>query len=288
MASKIIKTVRTVAELRTIIADWRKTGHKIILVPTMGALHEGHLSLVRLAKEIGDRVVVSIFVNPAQFAPNEDFGSYPRTFDGDLDKLHEISTDLVFAPPRDEVYPPDFSTHITVEGLSDGLCGTSRPHFFGGVATVVAKLLNQCRPDVAIFGDKDYQQLLVIRRMARDLDLGVEIVGGPIVREKDGLAMSSRNAYLTANERERAPQLHLTIEEIAEGLADGKSIKPLLDEGHARLKEAGFDVDYLEVRNAENLAPIDGQVQESARVFAAAMLGKTRLIDNVAVPGSNR
>lgn len=288
MASKTIKTVRTVAELRTIIADWRKAGHRIILVPTMGALHEGHLSLVRLAKEIGDRVVVSIFVNPAQFAPNEDFGSYPRTFDGDLEKLSELSTDLVFAPPRDEVYPPDFSTHITVEGLSDGLCGTSRPHFFGGVATVVAKLLNQCRPDVAIFGDKDYQQLLVIRRMARDLDLGVEIVGGPIVREKDGLAMSSRNAYLTADERERAPQLHLTIEEIAEGLADGKSTGPLIDKGRVRLKEAGFEVDYLEVRDADNLTPIDGQVQEPARVFAAAMLGKTRLIDNVAVPGSHR
>ena len=286
MARKTINTVRTVDELRAIIADWRTAGHKIILVPTMGALHKGHLSLVRLAKEIGDRVVVSIFVNPAQFAPNEDFDSYPRTFEGDLEKLSELDTDLVFAPPRNEVYPPDFSTHITVEGLSDGLCGTSRPHFFGGVATVVAKLLNQCRPDIAIFGDKDYQQLLVIRRMSRDLDLGVEIIGGPIVREGDGLAMSSRNAYLTADERRRAPELHETIEDIAQGLADGKSTRPLLDKGHARLKEAGFDVDYLEVRNAESLAPINGKVQEPARVFAAAMLGKTRLIDNIAVPGS--
>lgn len=276
--------VSTIRELRDAVAAWRSKGEAIVLVPTMGALHEGHLSLVKMAKRTGNRTVVSIFVNPTQFAPNEDFDSYPREHEKDLEKLDALDVDLVFAPPRDEIYPEDFSTHVTVEGLSEGLCGASRPHFFGGVATVVAKLLNQCRPDIAIFGEKDYQQLLVIRRMARDLDLDVEILGGPIVREADGLPMSSRNAYLTPDEREKAPLLHQTITNIADALGRGEPATKLLHEGRKRLIKAGFDMDYLEVRDADTLAPVEGNASGPARVFAAAMLGKTRLIDNVAVP----
>jgi pantoate--beta-alanine ligase len=284
----IIKTVASIKDLRNMVDDWRRAGDKITLVPTLGALHEGHLSLVKLAKKMGGRTVVSIFVNPAQFAPHEDFDSYPREHEKDLEHLAALGVDLVFMPPHDEVYPVDFSTHVTVEGLSDGLCGASRPHFFGGVATVVAKLLNQCRPDIAIFGEKDYQQLLVIRRMARDLDLDVEIVGGPIIREADGLAMSSRNAYLTPEERKKAPLLYKTVSEITEALGKGKSTHEVLEDSRKNLTQAGFDVDYLEVRNANTLVPLEGRISEPARVFAAAMLGKTRLIDNVAVSGRRK
>ena len=288
MPEKPIRIVRTVSDLREAVDTWRSSGEKTVLVPTMGALHEGHLSLVRLAKETGDRVVVSIFVNPAQFAPHEDFDSYPRTFEDDLAQLAELKVDLVFAPPHEEVYPEDFSTHVTVEGLSEGLCGTSRPHFFGGVATVVAKLLNQCRPDIAIFGEKDYQQLLVIRRMARDLDTGAEILGGPIVREADGLAMSSRNAYLTPQERSRAPELHKTLIDIASGLGAGQDVEALVNAGRERLTTNGVELDYLEVRNADTLQPVLGQVRDGGGVLGGVILGKTRLIDNVEVPGSRR
>ncbi len=283
MASKL-KNIKTIAQLRECVDGWRNAGDKIVLVPTMGALHEGHLSLVKMAREAGDRTVVSIFVNPAQFAPNEDFGSYPRENAEDLQKLERLGVDLVFMPPREEIYPEDFSTHVEVPGLSEGLCGTSRPHFFGGVATVVAKLLNQCRPDVAIFGEKDFQQLLVIRRMARDLDTGVEILGGPLIREEDGLAMSSRNAYLSPQERKKAPLIHQAIRELAEGLANGGNIARLRETATGRLVQAGFEIDYLEVCNAENLAPLTTLAGEPARVFIAAKLGKTRLIDNMAVP----
>ena len=281
-----IKIANTVASLRKTVKEWRSRDEKIVLVPTMGALHEGHLSLVEMAKRMSGRTVVSIFVNPTQFAPSEDFDSYPRERVKDLEKLARLNVDLVFAPSREEVYGEDFSTHVTVEGLSEGLCGASRPHFFRGVATVVAKLLNQCRPDTAIFGEKDYQQLLIIRRMARDLDMNVEIIGGPIIREDDGLALSSRNAYLTSEQRKKAPLLYSTITEIAAALGKGEKTHCLLDKGRQRLTQAGFDVDYLEVRNAGTLAPVTGRVREPARVFAAAMLGKTRLIDNVAVPES--
>ena len=281
-----IKTVTTIAALREQIAAWRAGNHSVCLVPTMGALHEGHLSLVKIANKTADRTVVSIFVNPAQFAPHEDFDSYPREREKDLEKLAAYDVDLIFAPARDEVYPEDFSTHVTVEGLSEGLCGVSRPHFFGGVATVVAKLLNQCRPNWAIFGEKDYQQLLIIRRMARDLDMDVDILGGPIVREADGLAMSSRNAYLNPDEREKAPLLYETILQIANVLGRGGQVSQELTNARSTLTKAGFDVDYLEIRNADTLAPIQDTVDEPARVFAAATLGKTRLIDNVAVPNT--
>lgn len=273
-----------IIDLRDTVSGWRKSKNTIALVPTMGALHEGHLSLVRLAKEMADRTIVSIFVNPAQFAPHEDFDSYPRERDEDVKKLAALGVDLVFAPPRDEVYPENFSTSVKVDGISEGLCGVSRPHFFGGVATVVAKLLNQAQADYAIFGEKDYQQLLVIRRMARDLDINTTIIGGPIVREADGLAMSSRNAYLTPKEKKSAPSLYAALTQAASALAKGVQQGSALKQATETLEKAGFKIDYLEVRDSEDLSPIDGPVSRPARVFAAAFLGKTRLIDNVAVP----
>jgi pantoate--beta-alanine ligase len=277
------KTIKSVAGLRKQVAAWRGAGDKIALVPTMGALHDGHLSLVEIARGKADRTVVSIFVNPAQFAPNEDFKAYPRDMPTDAGKLAALGVDMIFAPDAGEVYPPDFSTRVTVSGLTEGLCGRSRPHFFGGVTTVVAKLLLMCLPDYALFGEKDYQQLLVVRRMVRDLNIPVDIVGGPIIREKDGLAMSSRNAYLSAEDRGKAPLLHATIEQAARDLRQGGEVADALESAHAALADAGFEVDYLEVRNAENLAPIAGKVDEPAHVFVAALLGKTRLIDNVPV-----
>ncbi|MGE3627025.1 MAG: pantoate--beta-alanine ligase, partial [Hyphomicrobiales bacterium] len=273
------------------VANWRNAGESIALVPTMGAQHEGHLSLVRTAGRKADRVIVSIFVNPAQFAPTEDFGSYPRQEKSDLDKLAPFGVDLVFAPNRDEVYPPDFSTGVSVGGLTECLCGVSRPHFFGGVATVVSKLLNQAQPDIAIFGEKDYQQLLVIRRMARDLDIPVKILGGAIVRENDGLALSSRNAYLSAAERARAPLLNRNLRQVAGALAAGGDQKKAVAAAKDALADAGFRLDYLEVRHAGTLDEVDGSRESPARVFGAAFLGKTRLIDNVPVrlkPGNAR
>ena len=279
-----VSTVKRVGQLRKRIADWRAAGDMIALVPTMGALHEGHLSLVKLAKRKAARAVVSIFVNPAQFAPHEDFEAYPRDTAGDRKLLAAIGTDLIFAPSGEEMYPEDFSTSVEVGGVSEGLCGVSRPHHFGGVATVVTKLLLQCLPDIAIFGEKDYQQLMVIKRMVRDLDIPVKIVGGPIVREADGLALSSRNAYLSGPQRATAPRFHQTLTECARRLSVGEDSKAALRRGRNALRKAGFELDYLELRNAETLAPISGRVNEPARVFGAVVLGHTRLIDNVAVP----
>lgn len=273
-----------IAELRARVKEWRKAEETIALVPTMGALHEGHLSLVMLARKKADRVVVSIFVNPAQFAPHEDFESYPREREEDIAKLSALGVDLVFAPSRDEIYPKSFSTRVVVDGITDGLCGASRPHFFGGVTTVVAKLLNQCQADYAIFGEKDYQQLLVIRRMARDLDIDTEILGGPVIRETDGLAMSSRNAYLSPQERKTAPLLHTALMDAARAIADGRDVSAVLAKGSRSLDDAGFKVDYFEARNAETLAPVKHAGTGPVRLFGAAHLGKTRLIDNVAVP----
>ena len=215
-------TVRTVSDLRSHLAKWRKTSDSVALVPTMGALHQGHLSLVVLAKTKCDHVVASIFVNPMQFGPREDFETYPRDEASDLDKLAKAGADLVFIPDTAEMYPQDFSTHVKVSDLTEDLCGAARPNHFEGVATVVAKLLLQCTPDIAVFGEKDYQQLLVIRRLVRDLNMQVEIVGGPIVREGDGLALSSRNAYLSAEQRKTAPLLYKTIHDVAAVLAQGE------------------------------------------------------------------
>ncbi|MGI9413239.1 MAG: pantoate--beta-alanine ligase [Hyphomicrobiales bacterium] len=275
--------VRTVADLRRFTDAWRADGETSALVPTMGALHAGHLSLVDVARERAQRVVASIFVNPAQFSPSEDLATYPRDEAGDLAKLHEYATDLVFMPPGDEMYPANFSTSVEVGGLSEGLCGASRPHFFGGVATVVAKLLIQARCDHAVFGEKDYQQLLVVRRMARDLDIPTEIIGAPIIREEDGLAMSSRNQYLDAQQRQMAPHLYATLMSVADCIRSGTGVTDATDQGVQVLDHAGFDVDYLELRDAATLEPLTALDDSPARLFAGAYLGKTRLIDNVAV-----
>ncbi len=278
-----IQTARTVSDLRARLAKWRKVGESVALVPTMGALHEGHLSLVGLAKSKADHVVVSIFVNPIQFGPREDFNLYPRDEAGDLVKLAKAGADLVFAPEVAEMYPQGFSTQVRVGDLTEDLCGAARPNHFDGVATVVAKLLLQCAPDLAVFGEKDYQQLLVIRRLVRDLNVPVEIVPGPIVREKDGLALSSRNAYLSPSERKTAPLLYQTISAVAADLAQGRGCDDAVVAARFKLDAAGFRVDYVAVRDPDTLKPLSGPVKR-ARVLAAAYLGKTRLIDNVPVP----
>ena len=286
MTSEIV-TVRTVSELRAHLAKRRKAGERIALVPTMGALHEGHLSLVVLAKTKADRVVASIFVNPKQFGPHEDFHSYPRDETGDLKKLAAAGADLVYAPNAAEMYPADFNTKVSVAGLTDDLCGASRPNHFDGVATVVAKLLLQAGPDMAVFGEKDYQQLLVIKRLVRDLDIPVEILGAPIVRDKDGLALSSRNAYLSVAERRIAPLLFKTICEVAAELAQGRGCDDAVVAARYKLDAAGFRVNYVAVRDPDTLKPLHGPVKR-ARVLAAAFLGKTRLIDNVPMPPTSR
>jgi pantoate--beta-alanine ligase len=276
--------VRTLADLRGHVAAWRKAGERIALVPTMGALHDGHLSLVRLAGARADRVVVSLFVNPTQFAPHEDLDAYPRREAHDIDLLAAEPCDLLYAPTVGEMYPPGFSTTLTVTGVSAPMDGAARPHHFGGVATVVAKLLIQAAPDIAVFGQKDYQQLQVIRRMVTDLNLPVEIVGGPTMRAEDGLALSSRNTYLTEAQRRVAGRLNVILAAAANALAKGAPIDQAEAEGLAALQAAGFDkVDYFEVRDADDLSRLSGDVTGPARVFVAAWLGKTRLIDNMPV-----
>jgi pantoate--beta-alanine ligase len=283
MSQSPLPVVRTVAALRAQVSAWKREGLRVAMVPTMGALHEGHLSLVRLGNQKADRTVASIFVNPAQFAPHEDFDAYPRGEDRDSALLAAAGCALLFAPTVGEMYPDGFATTVNVAtGVSEPLEGVSRPHFFGGVATVVSKLLNQCRPDVAIFGEKDYQQLLVIKRMARDLDLGVEIVGGPTSREADDLAMSSRNAYLTPEEREMASALPAAMAAAVGWLREGQAAEGVEGQVKAILGEAGFGkIDYVEVRDGETLERLGpGPVSAGARVFVAAWMGKTRLIDN--------
>jgi pantoate--beta-alanine ligase len=283
MTQTALPVVRTVAALRAQVSAWKREGLRVAMVPTMGALHEGHLSLVRLGNEKADRTVASIFVNPAQFAPHEDFDAYPRGEDRDSALLAAAGCALLFAPTVGEMYPDGFATTVNVtRGVSEPLEGVSRPHFFGGVATVVSKLLNQCRPDVAIFGEKDYQQLLVIKRMTRDLDLGVEILGGPTSREADDLAMSSRNAYLTAEEREMASALPAAMAAAVGWLREGQAAEGVEGRVKAILGEAGFGkIDYVEVRDGETLERLGpGPVGAGARVFVAAWMGKTRLIDN--------
>jgi len=274
--------VRKLARLRRAIARWRKAGDTIALVPTMGALHAGHLSLVDRARRRVNRVIVSIFVNPAQFGPREDFATYPRTFAADVVALAAARADLVWAPGVADMYPDDFALQVVPEGpAAAGLEDAARPHFFAGVATVVAKLLLQCQPDIAVFGEKDYQQLRVVTAMGRDLDLPVKIVGAPTVREADGLAMASRNVYLKPDERAVAPVLYRVLTLCAGKIAAGRSAAAILAEGRETLERAGFRVDYLEVRDAETLRrPVKGR---PLRLLAAATLGGTRLIDNVAV-----
>jgi pantoate--beta-alanine ligase len=280
-----LRIVRTVAALRAHLAPWRERKETVALVPTMGALHEGHLSLIRAARNQADKVVASVFVNPRQFGPKEDFAAYPRDEVRDAQLLAGEQCDLMYAPTPEEMYPPGFSTSVSVDGVSEVLCGAARPGHFGGVATVVTKLLTQCDPDVAIFGDKDYQQLLVIRRLVRDLDLRVEVLGVPTARAPDGLALSSRNAYLTEAQRAVAPRLHAALAQAAMAIAAGEAVRTAEASARAALTAAGFDrVDYLEVRGADDLARRGPKAAEGpSRVFAAAWLGRTRLIDNVPV-----
>jgi pantoate--beta-alanine ligase len=277
-----IHILRTLPALRR----WRDQarGKSVALVPTMGALHEGHLTLVRYAHRKCDRVVVSIFVNPTQFAPHEDFGSYPRTWDTDVAALKALKADAIWAPNVATMYPEGFATRIAPGGPAlAGLEDKFRPHFFGGVCTVVAKLLLQVRPDIATFGEKDYQQLKVVTAMARDLDIGTRIAGVPTVREKDGLAMSSRNAYLSPEERAVAPALHRALKGCAESLKAGAPLAASLGEAEAAIEKVGFAVDYLEARHAETLAPVTSVKDGPVRLLVAAKLGRTRLIDNIAV-----
>ncbi|MFS2317999.1 pantoate--beta-alanine ligase [Maricaulis sp. D1M11] len=271
----------TLSALRARVRSWREDRMTIGFVPTMGALHEGHLALVRLAKAHCDKVVTSIFVNPEQFSPQEDLDTYPRTFIEDAQKLSAEKCDLIYAPETHEVYPDGFATRIQMGGPAEGLESVDRPHFFGGVATVVAKLLNQVRPDVAVFGEKDYQQLLVVRQLARDLDLGVDIIGGEIVREPDGLAMSSRNVYLSDEERGRAAELNVILAGLASEVSAGTPIEEAVSSAR-RAAQTTFDaVDYIAVRCARTLAPIDSAtLDRPARVLGAVRLGVTRLIDN--------
>ncbi len=275
-----LPVARTIAELRSRVSAWRMANLKVAMVPTMGALHAGHLSLVNEARRHADRVVVSIFVNPTQFGPGEDFARYPRDEDADGRKLFSVGTDLLYAPGVVEMYPPGAATTVSVAGVSEGLCADFRPTHFAGVATIVTKLLVQCLPDTAVFGEKDYQQLMVIRSLVRDLDLPVKVIGGMTLREADGLAMSSRNAYLSNEERAQAARLPAVLRTAVQRLEAGESAAQVTTEARTELEAAGFNaVQYVEVRHAETLAPLT-RLDAPARVLAAVMLGKTRLIDN--------
>lgn len=281
--------VRTLQGVRATVKKWRRKKHRIALVPTMGALHEGHLSLIRMARKEASRVIVSVFVNPTQFGPNEDYDAYPRDEAGDWEKIAQAKAHLLYMPSVSTIYPDDFSTRVEVIGLTSGLEGASRPRHFAGVTTVVTKLFLQCLPDVAVFGEKDYQQLLVIRQLVRDLDLPIDIVGGPILREEDGLAMSSRNAYLDEHSRSIAPRFHGVLCEVAKDLAEGRPVQEAVFLGRDWLEGAGFKVDYLEVRDAGSFMPADKAVTVPSRLLGAVYLGPVRLIDNVSVePASVR
>jgi pantoate--beta-alanine ligase len=276
--------VRTVPALRRAVDGLRARKATIALVPTMGALHDGHVSLVRLAKRRAQKVAVSIFVNPTQFAPTEDFSSYPRTWNADVAKLAAEKVDLIWNPDLKAMYPEGFVTRIVPEGpATAGLEDRFRPHFFGGVATVVGKLFTQVRPDFAIFGEKDFQQLRVVTQMARDLDLGVKVVGSRTVRERDGLAMSSRNVYLSPGERLQATTLYRAMKESAKRLKAGEDVEAAMANGAELITGAGFALDYFEARHAETLAPIQSMKDGPVRILVAAKIGTTRLIDNIGI-----
>ena len=279
-----LKILRSVPSLRRAMEPYRKAGASIALVPTMGALHRGHMALVRDARRRAKRVVVSIFVNPTQFAPHEDFASYPRSFATDLKTLRSADVDAIWAPAVETMYPDGFATRLAPEGPAKaGLEDEFRPHFFGGVATVVAKLFTQVYPDFAFFGQKDYQQLRVVTQMAKDLDLPVKVIGVPTVREPDGLALSSRNVYLSPAERAVAPMLYKVLKGCASRIKSGEKIDRVLNVGRIEVDLAGFSLDYLEARHALTLAPVTSLKEGPVRLLIAARLGKTRLIDNVAV-----
>tara|TARA_R110000824_G_scaffold44315_1_gene128962 strand:- start:488 stop:1327 length:840 start_codon:yes stop_codon:yes gene_type:complete len=278
-----MQIVRQLDPLRDALTEFRKAGSRIGLVPTMGALHAGHMRLVEVAMEQCDAVVASIFVNPTQFGEGEDLDAYPRQEAADAALLEAAGVELLWAPTADQMYPAGYATNVSVGGISDGLCGAARPGHFDGVATVVAKLFNQVRPDAAFFGEKDYQQLAVIRRMACDLDFTHDIVGVQTVRDPDGLALSSRNAYLTKEQRTNAVVLPDAMRDAAGEIAAGGNVATILEEAKSRLLASGFHkIDYLELRDANTLALLDDFTQ-SARLFAAAHIGRTRLIDNIPV-----
>ncbi|MEL6316257.1 MAG: pantoate--beta-alanine ligase [Pseudomonadota bacterium] len=284
-----LPAARTVAALRARVAAWRAEGLRVGLTPTMGALHAGHLSLVEIARARADRVVATIFVNPTQFGPNEDFDAYPRDEAADAAKLAAAGCDLLFAPAVSEMYPDGFATEVRVRGpLTETLCGAARPGHFDGVGQVVSKLLNQAQADLAVFGEKDWQQLAVIRRVARDLDIPTQILGAPTLREADGLAMSSRNRYLSAEERAAAPALHRAIAQAAAGVAAGADPAAACAAAAEDIAAAGCRaVDYVEARGADDLSPLAAAPPPApARVFAAAWLGRARLIDNTPIPAS--
>src|ERR1700692_3935964 len=279
-----LRVIRALPALKRAIADFRARRCKIALVPTMGALHAGHLALVRAAQRRHDRVIVSLFVNPTQLAPHEYPQASPRTFAADIAALAALKADLVWAPAVETMYPAGFATRVVPEGpATAGLEDAFRPHFFAGVATIVAKLLIQCEPDVAMFGEKDFQQLKVVTQLARDLGLKTRIVGAPIVRENDGLALSSRNRYLSPSERKIAPTLHNVLKECAKNIARGQPIAAVLDQGHTAISASGFALDYLEARDANTLAPVTSPKAGPIRLLVAARIGTTRLIDNMAV-----
>ncbi len=278
-----MEVVRTIAELRQHTSLWRIAGQTIGLIPTMGALHNGHLSLIKLAQRKCDRVIATIFVNPRQFLPNEDFDEYPRNEESDIQKLIEMGVDLLFAPKAPEMYQPDASTTVVISKLTDCLCATSRPGFFDGVGTVVTKLLIQALPDLAIFGEKDYQQLLVIKRLTRDLDIPAEIIGAPTIREADGLAVSSRNVFLSKPNRETASKIFEILKKTATAIALGNDVLVACEEARSELMLAGFsEIDYFEARHSETLELIQN-FENSGRLFAAVWLGPTRLIDNLEI-----
>jgi len=282
--SRVVPVAASVADLRAFVRARRAAGERIGLVPTMGALHDGHLTLIEAARRRAERVIATIFVNPTQFGANEDFSRYPRTFDADRARLAEVEADLVFAPPVAEMYPAGFVTTVSLAGpATAGLEDRFRPTHFAGVATVVAKLLNQAQADVAVFGEKDYQQLLVIRQMAHDLDMPTEIFGAPTLREADGLARSSRNVYLSPQERAQAPTLYRALDSAARAIAAGAAIDETLATARRAVSDAGFEIDYIEARDAQTLAPVADGAPGALRLLAAARLGATRLIDNVAV-----
>ncbi|MHA6688724.1 pantoate--beta-alanine ligase [Mesorhizobium sp. A556] len=281
-----VPIVRTRADLRSIVADWRGEKATIGVVPTMGALHEGHLSLVRTALAKADRVIVTLFVNPKQFNNAADLAAYPRTEHEDAAKLGPLGAHLLYAPHSEEIYPAAFSTTVSVSGVSEGLCGSGRPGHFDGVATVVAKLFLQTGADIALFGEKDFQQLQVVRRMARDLDIPIEIIGCPTVREPDGLALSSRNVRLSGEERAIAPKLASILTAAAKKLSTGVEAAPVLQAAKKSIMAAGFrEAEYLELRSETDLAPLV-RADLPSRLLTAAWLGETRLIDNVVVPAS--
>jgi pantoate--beta-alanine ligase len=279
-----IATFRRVAPMRLQVSQWKANGHIVGVVPTMGALHDGHLSLVRAARENADRVIVTIFVNPKQFNNADDLTNYPRTEESDKKKLAPFGVDAIYAPAATEIYPEGFSTNISVANVSDGLCGAHRPGHFDGVATVVTKLLLQTGADVVFFGEKDFQQLKIVKRLVRDLDIPTRIFGCPTVRDKDNLAMSSRNSQLSARDRAAAPALYQAISAARDKILSGQTIESALQKARSDILAAGFaDVEYLELRDEADLQPTN-QVDKPARLLVAATIGGVRLIDNIQVP----